>query len=359
MKIFQVITVSEYGGAQSVVANLSGELSKIPANSLYVLSGGEGEAWGDLDSHIIKIRIDKHRKQISLKDILLFFKLIYYRFKYNPDIVHLHSSKMGILGRLAFSKKKTVLTMHGFDSVRKVFRKYLVLERALHERAARIVAVSQYDVEGMAEEGITGNVSLVYNGIPDRTQEKREMDVEFESVLQGLKHQYDKVIMCISRISQQKKFDLFVDIALSMPQYAFVWIGNKEPVTGLPENAYCLGEAHAAHQYLAFADVFILPTNYEGMPISIIEALSYGKPVVASAVGGLPEILNGENGYAVENTVSAFQEAIDMTIENENIYSSMSQKARQTYLEHFTIDKMLAGYKTIYEQIYKNNNKQK
>ncbi|MDH6353914.1 glycosyltransferase involved in cell wall biosynthesis [Dysgonomonas sp. PH5-45] len=351
MKIFQVITVSEYGGAQSVVASLLHELNKDKTNQLYVLYGGEGEAWQHLDSRIKRIRLSAHRKDASIKDLALLFRLIYLRFKYKPDVVHLHSSKMGLLGRIAFSKESVVYTVHGFDSIRKAFRKYLFLEKLLQKRAARIVGVSHYDVKCMAEEGIEGNVEMVYNGLQDHTLEKNDTDLEFEATLRELKTKYPKMMMCISRISKQKKFELFLDIAELMSEYAFVWIGNKQPIEGLPENVYCLGECHFAHRCLSYADLFVLPSNYEGLPISVIEALSYGKPVVASDVGGLSEMLTGDNGYVVQNNAEEFVEKIRLILENDELYTQKSKNARQSYLNNFTISRMIEGYKTVYQKV--------
>ena len=352
MKIFQVITLSEYGGAQSVVQNLSQAFSA--DNEVFVLYGGNGDAWENINGNIKKIRTNKHRKELSIKDIFLFLRLIYYRIKFRPDIVHLHSSKMGVLGRIVFSPAKTIYTLHGFDSVRLAHRKFLFIEKLLKNRAAKIVAVSQYDVEGLKEENIFKNVELIYNGLIDYTNlsDHYKYDERLLTQIQDIKQNYNRTIMCISRVSKQKKFELFLDIAESMPQYAFVWIGNKEPMSGLPANVFCLGEAAFAHIYLKYADLFILPSNYEGLPVSILEALSYSVPVVASAVGGIPEILNGDNGFCVSNDVLSFKEKIEYSLKEEN-HKRMTAAARKSYEQNFTIDKMVNGYKAIYTSIYK------
>lgn len=353
MKIFHIVTVSEYGGAQSVIANLLSAFA--PDNETFILYGGEGEAWQDLDAKITRLKISKHRKKISLKDIFPLFRLIYYRIKYNPDIIHLHSSKMGILGRIAFSPKKIVLSMHGFDCIRMAHKKFIVVERIFQHRAARIVAVGGHDVNVLKIEGIDKNVDMVYNGIMDYTKINfDEKDFRLVPTIKEIKQKYRSVIMCIARISGQKKFDLFVDIAKIMPDDAFVWIGNKEEMTGLPENIYCLGEASNAHFYLKYADVFILPSNYEGLPISILEALSYSVPAVASDVGAISEVLDGTNGFVVENTPEAFKEKIEYCLQPEN-HSAMSEAARESYLKDFTIDKMVEGYKRVYNEIYTKN----
>ena len=104
-----------------------------------------------------------------------------------------------------------------------------------------------------------------------------------------------------------------------MPQYAFVWIGNKEKVDNLPPNVFCLGEAHSAFIYLRYADLFILTSNYEGLPMSLLEAFAFGVPVVASGVGGVTEVLDGKNGYALENQTELFTEKIEKILSDEAI----------------------------------------
>lgn len=353
MKIFQIITVSEYGGAQTIVANLVKTLS--PEHELFVLYGGEGEAWDYLGSNFTKIKLNNHRKEVSWKDFGLLLKLFYYRFKYRPDIVHLHSSKMGALGRIAFGKKKIVYTVHGFDSIRQAFPKFLIIEKLLKNRANKIIGVSQYDVNTMREEGIYKNVVCIYNGVTDHyTETPKERNTSITKKLEQLKLQYPKIIMCLSRISKQKKFDLFLEMAQQMPDYAFVWIGNKKKIKNLPANVFCLGEVHSSCFYLKYADLFILPSNYEGLPMSLLEALSFGVPVVASAVGGITEVLDDKNGYAVNNDVQSFKEKIEHILSNEDTQKKMSDYARQSYLTNFTIEKMVDGYKAIFNAIGAN-----
>lgn len=353
MKIFQIITVSEYGGAQTIVANLVKTLS--PEHELFVLYGGEGEAWDHLGNNFTKIKLNGHRKEVSWKDIGILLKLFYYRIKYRPDVVHLHSSKMGVLGRIAFCKKRIVYTVHGFDSIRKGFREFLTIEKLFKNKANKIIGVSQYDVDILKEEGIYKNVVRIYNGVTDHyTETQTENNLRITEKLNQLKLQYSKVIMCISRISKQKKFDLFLHIAEQMPDYAFVWIGNKTEVENVPANVFCLGEIHSSCFYLKYADLFILPSNYEGLPMSLLEALSFGVPAVASSVGGVTEVLDEKNGYAVNNDVESFKEKIEYILTDENRQKMMSDYARQSYLANFTIEKMVDGYKAVYNTIGAN-----
>jgi glycosyltransferase involved in cell wall biosynthesis len=165
MKIFQIVTLSELGGAQSVVVNLSNALSK--EHEVVVIAGeGDGKMFQMLNPGIRHIKLNSLKRKISpvneIRTLCSFYQL--YR-KYKPDIVHLHSSKVGMLGRLVFPKNKIVYTVHGFDSIRLAYRKYLPIERFLQNRCKAIVTVSHYDENNLRAEHITHNVRCVYNGI--------------------------------------------------------------------------------------------------------------------------------------------------------------------------------------------------
>jgi glycosyltransferase involved in cell wall biosynthesis len=340
MKIFQIITLSELGGAQSVVANLSNVLIK--NHEVLVIAGeGDDKLFQMLDKNVIKIKVHTLKRKISLfNDLLTFFSFLKLYLKYNPDIIHLHSSKAGILGRLAFPKNKIVYTVHGFDSIRLMYRKYLFFERLLQKRCKMIVCVSHYDENNLRLERITNNVRCIYNGYKQGANERIELTIP---------QKYTKKILCIARISKQKRFKTFLEIALLLPDYAFIWIGNQEPINNLPENVFCFGNLPNAGLYNQFIDLFVLPSNYEGLPIVIIEAMCFGKPVVASNVGGISEIVvNNENGYVVENKAEEFVQKIKYILENEDVYKKFSENALHRFQDDLTAKKMAEEYMKVY-----------
>ncbi len=351
MRIFQMITVSEYGGAQSVVAGLCRELAR--KHEVFLVYSGEGEAFAGLDPGIVHLRIGPHRKEISWKDLFVWLRFLYYRLKYHPDLVHLHSSKMGALGRMAFPKKKTVYTVHGFDSIRVAFRKFLFLERLLSRKTGAIAVVSRDDLEGMKAEKIHGHMDCVYNGVEDFSCNVPDVQTDSTAAfLQKLKEKYDRVIISIARIAPPKDFTLFCTVANALPQYAFVWIGGGKCSGELPANVYCPGAAPLACRYLSYADAFILTSGYEGLPISIIEALSFSKPIVASRVGGIPELVHDDkNGYAVDNEPEKFIQALSYLFTDEDQYNAMCRYSRDIFLKHFTVEQMVNGYQELYSQL--------
>lgn len=351
MRILQLITLSELGGAQSVVINLANKLCE--NHEVIVVAGeGDGKMYELLDKRVKIDHIPSLVRRLSpikeLQSILTMRQLFR---KYKPDIIHLHSSKAGILGRIAFPKSKIVYTVHGFDSIRIAYRKYLPVERFLQKRCAYIVGVSKYDEINLNLEGIKHNVTYIYNGISEPISLKMS---PFDAM-----SKYRNKILCIARLTPQKNHQLFLETARLLPEYAFIWIGNQEePQFKYPKNVFFLGNIKDAGSYTEFADLFFLPSNYEGLPMVIIESLSKGTPVIASAVGGITELLNGKNGWALENDAILMSKAIQryFTRNSEEI-ESIKSSARSTYNEKFTVDKMANGYLKIYTQIYRDNNK--
>ncbi|WP_439581089.1 glycosyltransferase [Dyadobacter bucti] len=358
MKILHVITLAELGGAQSVLLNLVKE-SVRAGDEVMVASSSNGELWNILPREVQKAKIPSLKRKISLyHDLKVIYELRHVNRAYKPDVIHLHSSKIGILGRIAFPARKIIYTIHGFDSIRLAFRKFLYLERLLQFRSRYIVGVSNYDLKNMVEEGIRHHVSCIYNGISDSYGKFPEPQTDsFTRIKTKILAEQSFRVLCIARLSPPKNFRLFCQVAEEMKSYPvhFFWIGNKQEVPDTPANVHCLGQVEDAHLLLKYADLFMLPTNFEGMPISIIEALCYSVPVTASNVGGISEMLNGQNGMALENTVEAFVFAIRHYMNDPNALESAKANARATYEQHFTVKSMFSAYQELYHSIAPEN----
>lgn len=341
MKILQLITLCELGGAQTVVVNLANKLSQ---NHEVIVAAGEGDGkmWTMLNPNVKKEHCKHLQRALSpIKDTLALIELQKLYWKHKPDIIHLHSSKAGILGRVAFPSCKVVYTVHGFDSIRLAYRKFLPIEKFIQRACKAIVGVSLYDKNNLKSEGITKNVHCIYNGIEA---------LNTKDISLNISKKYKKKVLCIARLAAPKRADLFMEVAQLLPEYAFIWIGNQEDVLEHPDNVFFLGNIPNAGIYNSIADLFMLASDYEGLPMVILEAMSLKKPIVASNVGGIKEIVrDNQNGFVVNNVSEDFKNKIKYILENDDIRHKFSEKSFQIFNNELTADKMVNSYLNIYK----------
>jgi len=325
--------------------------------------------WDKLDPRVERIPIPTMRRAVSLvRDGETFLHLGCLYKEFSPDIVHVHSSKAGVLGRLAAITaggglwKRCVYTIHGFDTILKAHRAYVPLERFLSKHCGAVVPVSAYDERNAREAGLGGNIILIRNGVTDR-RGTLSSDVIAMERLKNAKAKGRSVVLTIARLEPPKRADLFLEIARITPGAAFFWVGNVgAPEAGLPpgakipENVEFLGESPEAGTLANLCDVFMLVSDYEGLPMSILEAMSCAKPIVASNVGGIPEILGVRSarpdaGILVPNEPGAIGQELSRLLADPIVCEKLGIAARLNYEMEFTADKMWAGYKNLYTSL--------
>ena len=109
----------------------------------------------------------------------------------------------------------------------------------------------------------------------------------------------------------------------------------------------------AVSEYLVNADIFILPSKYEGMPMSLIEAMGVGLPIVASDVGGIPNMIkNEEEGLLIEPTVEQLKKAICRLIDNKELRTKIGKGAYKKSSE-YSAERMTESYFELYQRIMK------
>ncbi len=354
MKILHIITNTELGGAQKVCIDLCNSAIK-DGHEVAVASMAGGYLWGQLPSEVNQYFLKNLVKPIKpLKDIKVVFELLKVKKEFKPDIIHLHSSKAGVLGRIIGlgMKNRVVYTVHGFDSIRLVHRIFLPLERILQHFCGAIVGVSDYDNKNLKSEKITKNVSTIYNGISELSINK-ESSFPFEV-------SNKKVVMTIARIAPPKQFDLFLNVARNFgTDYLFIWIGGEPNLSlediynkyDVPENVKLMGDVPNASKYINLCDLFVLFSNFEGLPMTIIEAMSQKKAIVASDVGGIYELVDDTNGKLIKNDVDEATNAIKAILEDNSKKKNMEIESYNKYNMNFTLEKMWESYKNIYEKL--------
>jgi glycosyltransferase involved in cell wall biosynthesis len=264
--------------------------------------------------------------------------------------------RLAALGSADRLSRRCVYTIHGFDTILKTHRRYLPLERILSNFCGAVVPVSQYDESNLRNVGIEKNVHLVLNGASDR-RGMQSPDQAAVGQISAARTAGRKVVLCIARLEAPKRPDLFASLARSFPDLSFFWVGNvhaplPSDLGGLeiPPNLKFLGESPEAGTLVNLCDIFVLLSDYEGIPMSVLEAMSCGKAIIASRVGGIPEAL-GEGGILVETTIGAIGAATNALLSRPGLAKSLGDSARKRYEAGYSAEQMWDSYRNLYTRL--------
>ncbi len=314
------ITKSNMGGAQKYVLTLATEL-KNRCHRVTVIAGGDGELFQNLDH----IGIDYIRLSNSQRDISIFkeFKLLIELYRIlkglRPDILHLNSSKIGGMGGVAgrcAGTGRIIFTAHGWafnenrpkwQKIASYFFYWLIIQLC-----DRTICVSKKTREQiLALPFVKNKTSIVYNGIPvpdfyTREDARTKLAAQFPFLDLN-----KKWIAVLAELHPVKGHDILIEALSDMHtettgyQVLFLGSGQAEQdlkmlvsQKSLTTQVFFAGFVENASMYLKAFELSILPSRSEAMPLAVLESGLAGTLVIASEVGGIPEILtNGETGY--------------------------------------------------------------
>ena len=276
------------GGVFTYIVDLANELvNKYDMYIAYAVRKQTPKNYKDyFDKRIHLIEVKNFGRAINpTKDIAAFFEVKKIAAEVKPDVIHLHSSKAGAIGRVAFDGKIPMFyTPHGYSFLmencnptkRRVFK---LIESVCAKRNCTTLSCSVGEHQETLK--LTKNAAYVNNGI--NMEELQEIVDQTEKVT----HPF--TVFTLGRICYQKNPTLFNTIAESLPDVRFVWIGDGELWEELKsKNIEISGwvDRITAIKYAVNADVFLLPSRWEGLPISLLESMYMRKVCVVSNVIG-------------------------------------------------------------------------
>ncbi len=352
IKVLNIITRSSpIGGAQMVL------LDNVIRNSFtnIVVTGNEGVLTEKLRLNGIKVIIMKNLKRnFSIYDISVLFKIILILKKEKINFVTSHSSKIGVLARLAcfFTNTRNAFVVHGWsfsnDNSKIAYFFFLFVEKFMKFFTDYFILVSEFDKIIGLKKNILKNKNhiLIYNGSKDllknnfKRKKSKKIVISFvarfssqkdhETLFEALSMLNDKQLdlLSINLIGGGELIDKFVDKSISMK---------------ISKSLNFIGETSKVNTYLLNSDLFMLISNYEGLPISIIEALSVGIPIIASDVGGVNELVkDGVNGFLIpkKDSNTLYTVLVNLVSKNNYDIESMGIRSREIYEESFKVDVM-------------------
>ena len=374
-KILFVITKSVWGGAQKYVFDMAANLPKDSFEPV-IAGGGKGiMAEKIISADLPYLEIKSFQRDINFwKEIFSFFEILKILFKTKPDIVHVSSSKAGgtagmaifvysatkkmtkpflLLGHKGESYEKAsssslpiaIFTVHGWAFLESRPKWQIFLIKLASKITClfydNIICVSRNDYNSAIKNKIAParKLTVIHNGI-------NPADYNFLSKEEALAQLRDSVsktnletesliIGTIGEATKNKGHKYLIEASKKFPDIKLNIISN------IPN----------ASKYLKNFDIFVLPSLKEGLPYAVLEAGLAGLPVIASNVGGIPEIIeNGKEGLLIppadpEEIAKAIKKLIDDKTLRENLAKNLNEKIKK----EFSLEKMLEQTMSLYK----------
>lgn len=363
MKKLKVVHICESlgGGVYSYFCDLTlslGEDSRIETTIIYSDKRSEiipSNVRKDFHKNVKLELIDMQEKIDPISDWNSISKLKQLLKKINPDVIHLHSSKAGVLGKIA-SKKAGVkaflyYTPHGYSFLRKDisrFKKFIFYSiEKLMASYNDCTTIACGDTEMLYALRLHPEVKLIRNGI------------KYEEITKFKKRKNNKnlTVGISGRISYARNPDFFNKIALKLPEIQFKWIGDGNLRSLInAENIDVTGwfmKRKDVIENLNDIDIYLQTSLWEGLPIAVLEAMALEKPVIATNVIGNKDIVqDGRTGFLVDNITQAAN-AVEK-LKDQKLRNEMGKNGSIRVEKYFNSFKNFKSLIDIYLEDYSN-----
>ena len=370
----QVIARMNVGGPAVIVADLMRGLDSNRFEQILVTgycADNEADYLETVATDISAIRVGGLGRSISpLADLRAFFSLVALMKRENPDVIHTHTAKAGVLGRLAAilagGSAKRVHTfhghlLHGYFSGWKV-KLVIAIEKFLAARTDYLVAVGTQVRDDLLAAGIgrAEQFNVFFPGLPQPATQS-STDARAALGLNG------EMIYCtfVGRLTQIKRPDRLLDVAAASVKRGldihFLVAGEGEllepsKARAIKENlpVTFLGWRKDIDQLFAASDIAILTSDNEGIPLTLIQAAFAGLPTVAPRVGSISDIvIDGETGFLTSPQAGAMASALSALVTDEDLRYELGSVGKAHAEKNFSLAKSLSDHSALYENSQK------
>jgi glycosyltransferase involved in cell wall biosynthesis len=362
MRVLHVIARLNVGGTARYITQLANELPKHGIETFVATGFVQGAEVEDESAQSIDlIRIKSMGRSIRpIKDHLARMQLDKIIAQVKPDIIHTHTFKAGYVVRMKKQPVPVIHTFHGHlldDPEFSGFRSKVIIEveRLLAKKSARLVTVGRRVGEELLEKRIgykdqyvnipPGVVAL---NVTPKAEALRNLNLSDDG---------KPIVSWIARVTGVKNPMLALEVADAMPDTRFVFAGGGDLLekvkAAAPSNVSVIGWAKAEDVFGA-AEIVLSTSENEGMPIALIEAQLAGKPVVATDVGSVSEVvLNHETGIVTNKIAGSIVLALETLLLDNQKRTEMATLATSRANALFSVDRMITAHIALYKSIVK------
>lgn len=354
MKILQVITSLQTGGAEKVVVDLSCELQARGHHvAIVVFAGGKSV----FKQKLIKggcnvIEFSETWDVYNWKFIGKLRKIIR-----DYDVVHTHNTSPQIFAALANIGRTTklVTTEHSTNNRRRTWRGYKMVDRWMYRQYDKIVCISNIAKEKLQTylNTLTEKLTTINNGV--------DVSAFYQAhPFQELSHVNIFVTVMVAGFREAKDQDTAIRAITLLPDSFHLWLvgdGVRRPELealieklNLSHRVRLMGIRSDIPQILKSADVVLMSSHWEGLSLSNIEGMSSGKPFIASDVDGLREVTQGYGILFPHEDAEALASIIRRLHEDANYYQNTADACYKR-AQMFDIQKMVDGYEAVYHEV--------
>ena len=364
MNVLMVSSRADFGGGQEHMFQLAKRLLSKSTLNIFVAIPQEEPYWNRFklllgEDALVEI---PHRG-VSLSSLR---KLISFCKKKEISFMHSHGKGAGVVSRLACLalRLRSVHTPHGIhtDQYGPFKRRLYVLYENISARLVDCVCfVSESEREVASKTGLWKKVSalVIPNGVPSVDLPPPQRDALIRSKLDIGSDTF--VVVTISRFDFQKNMRDAYRVARHLPSMHFIWVGDGEEKEGLERKAAEEGLSNITFvgfsgdplRYLSCSDAYLSTSRWEGMPLSILEAMSVGLPIVASdVVGNKDVVLNDKNGFLFSaGDVRQAVLSLKTLQSNRSIRMKFSEKSLLLQRDLYSVEAMSAKVLDVYRSV--------
>lgn len=372
IRVLRIISRMNVGGP---AVQISGLMRGLDSNAFEhkLLTGDCDENESDYLINVAKdvnvTRIDGLGRSIKpVSDLGALISIIRIIQDYKPDIIHTHTAKAGVIGRIASilsgHKSFRVHTFHGhllhsyFGQTKT--NSIILIERILGHFSNNLIAVGQKVQQDLIDVGIGSAEKfqiippgLQLKDIPTQDEAKKILELDPNFLYCSL----------IGRVTNIKRPDRFLGVVDELRKrnvnVKFLIAGSGNLLTETSEKiksedlaVKCLGWRSDIEVVLAASDIVLLTSDNEGTPLSLIQAGMVGVPVVSTDVGSVSDIvLNGKTGLVRSLNIQDLADAVESLVEDLDLRQSLGSEAKSFTLKNFSVERLVSDHENLYRKL--------